>query len=345
MRVDTPLGHERQIAGLWAAASEGRLAHALLFAGPAGIGKFLAAETLTAGLLCERGPGRPCRQCGACKRVAADSHPDVHIIDPLKEELETIPIKRIAPREGSEGQTLEEFLGLRAMEGGWRIVLVRESERLNEEAQNALLKTLEEPGADALLILECSRTERLLPTILSRTVQVHLEPLAHEQVVASLVAQGVEPERVHEAARIADGAIGLAQRVLDEDWLERRAVLADCLRGRVSAWEALQALDGLAGDFPGRTAAAKARNEARATLDLGVALLRDAARLEAGLPEAAVPHAAVLGDLPRSISSRERLERVLVARQDVDLNLAPDAALERMLLALAPESADRNKKP
>jgi hypothetical protein len=172
-----------------------------------------------------------------------------------------------------------------------------------------------------------------------------LEPLAHEQVVASLVAQVVEPERVHEAARIADGAIGLAQRVLDEDWLERRAVLADCLRGRMSAWEALQALDGLAGDFPGRTAAAKARNEARATLDLGVALLRDAARLEAGLPEAAVPHAAVLGDLPRSISSRERLERVLVARQDVDLNLAPDAALERMLLALAPESADRNKKP
>jgi len=58
-----------------------------------------------------------------------------------------------------------------------------------------------------------------------------------------------------------------------------------------------------------------------------------------------VPHAAVLEGLPRHCSSRERLERVLVARQDVDLNLAPDAALERMLLALAPESADRIKKP
>ena len=344
MRVERPIGHERQLEGLWAAAREGRLAHALLFSGPAGTGKFLAAETLAAGLLCQRGPGAPCRACGPCKRFAADNHPDVHVVDPVKEELEQIPIKRVARRDDSDGQTIEEFLSLRAMEGGWRIVLVRESERLNEEAQNALLKTLEEPGRASLLVLECSRVERLLPTILSRVVRVQFEPLPVAEVRAALAADGVAPDVAAAAARIGGGAIGMAHRVVDEHWLERRAALTDCMAGRASAWEALQALDELPGEFPGKTAAAKARNEARATLDLALALLRDAARLEAGLDPAAVPHGDALVGLPPRLAGRDVLERVLAARQDVDLNLAPDAALERMLLALAPEAPERARK-
>ncbi|MEY2747079.1 MAG: hypothetical protein RL112_2121 [Planctomycetota bacterium] len=347
MRVEALRGHGARLAGLWRAARQRRLAHALLFAGPAGIGKHLAAETLAAGLLCEAGPGEPCRRCGACKRCASGSHPDLHVVDPVAEELETIPIKRIARREDSQGQTVEEFLGLRAMEGGWRIVLLRECERLNEEAQNALLKTLEEPGADALLVLECSRVERLLPTIASRVVRVGFEPLPESDVARWLASDGVEPTLARELARLSAGAIGVARRAAAEGWLERRAILCACLAGRLDAFAAAAALDEVEGEHHGKTAAAKARNAARATLDLGIALLRDLERLEAGLEPAALPHGAAL--LEAEVSSgggarRQRLEQALLARQDVDLNLAPDAALERMLLAFAPARAERSRK-
>ena len=77
MRVEVPLGHSALIQSLWRAAQRQRLGHALLFSGPDGIGIFLAAQWLAAGLLCERGPGQPCGVCGACKRVRADSHADV----------------------------------------------------------------------------------------------------------------------------------------------------------------------------------------------------------------------------------------------------------------------------
>jgi DNA polymerase-3 subunit delta' len=342
MRVERLRGHAGRLEGLWRAAREGRLAHALSFAGPAGIGKHLAAETLAAGLLCESGPGEPCRLCGACKRCASGSHPDVHVVDPVAEELETIPIKRIARREDSQGQTLEEFLGLRAMEGGWRIVLVRESERLNEEAQNALLKTLEEPGDDALLVLECSRPERLLATIASRVVRVPFEALPDEEVAAWMVEDGLEPVLARELARLSCGAIGIARRAQAEGWLERRAILCACLAGRMDAFAAAAALDEVGGEHQGKTAAAKARHAARATLDLGIALLRDLERLAAGLDPARLPHGGALlaaGLAATGVGRRERLEQALLARQDVDLNLAPDAALERMLLAFAPARA------
>ncbi|MEY2806267.1 MAG: polymerase subunit delta [Planctomycetota bacterium] len=347
MRVEPLRGHEGRLAGLWRAAAEGRLAHALLFAGPAGIGKHLAAETLAAGLLCDRGPGEPCRTCGACKRCASGAHPDLHVVDPVAEELETIPIKRIARREDSQGQTVEEFLGLRAMEGGWRIVLLRESERLNEEAQNALLKTLEEPGDDALLVLECSRAERLLPTIASRVVRVAFQPLAVDEVARWLGQEGVESRVALDLARLSAGAIGVARRAQAEGWLERRAILCACLAGRLDAFAATAALVEVGGELQGKTAAAKARNAARATIDLGIALVRDLERLDAGVEAARLPHGGALLEAGLGLAGpapRERLEQALAARQDVDLNLAPDAALERMLLAFAPARIERARK-
>jgi DNA polymerase-3 subunit delta' len=347
VRVEPLRGHEGRLAGLWRAAAEGRLAHALLFAGPAGIGKHLAAETLAAGLLCEAGPDAPCRTCGACKRCASGAHPDLHVVDPVAEELETIPIKRIARREDSQGQTVEEFLGLRAMEGGWRIVLLRESERLNEEAQNALLKTLEEPGDAALLVLECSRPERLLPTIASRVVRVAFQPLAVDEVARWLGQEGVEARVALDLARLSSGAIGVARRALAEGWLERRAILCACLAGRLDAFAATAALVEVGGELQGKTAAAKARNAARATIDLGIALGRDSERLAAGVEAARLPHGGALLEAGLDLvgpAPRERLEQALAARQDVDLNLAPDAALERMLLAFAPARIERARK-
>ena len=104
-----PVGHGSLLEGLWSAARARRLSHALLFTGPEGVGKFLAARALAWGLLCAAGPGRPCGRCGPCKRFAAESHADVFVIDADSEEEEQIKISRLltahleAPFGGVQG--------------------------------------------------------------------------------------------------------------------------------------------------------------------------------------------------------------------------------------------------
>ena len=170
MRFVEPVGHAEAIAGLLRAAAGRRLAHALLLSGPDGIGKFLAAEWLAFGLLCARGPARPCGACGPCKRLLAGTHADILVLDPESEGEEEIKISRITRRERDSQPNVGDFLSLRPMEGGWRVVILRDADRMNEEAQNALLKTLEEPGTSTLLALVASRPESLLPTTRSRCV-------------------------------------------------------------------------------------------------------------------------------------------------------------------------------
>ena len=82
MRCVEAIGHELVLEGLWRAARAKRLAHALCFVGPEGVGKFLSAERLALGLVCARGIGAPCGTCGPCKRAQSDSHPDIFVIDP-----------------------------------------------------------------------------------------------------------------------------------------------------------------------------------------------------------------------------------------------------------------------
>ena len=142
-------GHGAVLEGLWRSAAAGRLPHALLFRGPEGIGKFLAMRTLAAGLLCDGGPGAPCGACGPCKRVRSDNHADLFPVDAVAHGFDILTIHFVVHRDDPppayQGPAVEDFLLLRAHEGGWRVVLMREAERMNEAAQNAFLKTLEEP--------------------------------------------------------------------------------------------------------------------------------------------------------------------------------------------------------
>src|SRR5262249_17277137 len=191
VRCEAPEGHAGAMESLLRAARERRLAHALLFAGPEGIGKFLAAEWLAFGLVCERGAARACGACGPCKRLRAGAHPDVFAIDPDLEGEEEIRIGRITYRERDPRANGLEFLSLRPMEGGWRVVIVRDAERMTDEAQNALLKTLEEPGDSTLLVLVAAREEILLDTTRSRCVRVGLRPLEVPAVARLLGARGI----------------------------------------------------------------------------------------------------------------------------------------------------------
>ena len=203
------------------ALSRGRLPHALLFTGPAGIGKFLFAERFAARLACT-GDGPPCGECAACRQVAAGSHPDVHVVRLLagKKEIGIDLIRR-----------LKRFAQTAAVSAGRKIAIVDEAERLSIAAQNALLKTLEEPPGQALLILVAASPGALLPTVRSRCQRIVFRPLSTSEVCDVLVERGIDAEEAQVLARHADGSPGRAleaRKIWDsEEQRQLRAVLAE----------------------------------------------------------------------------------------------------------------------
>jgi len=336
-----PRGHRAVVEGLWSSARDGRLAHALLFKGPEGVGKFLAARWLAQGLMCSEGPGVPCEQCGPCRRVLSGGHPDVFLVDAAAVGEDQITIHFIAERErpktAYQGPSVENFLKLRAHEGGWRIVIVREADRMNENAQNAFLKTLEEPSQQTLIVLETSEPGRLLATIASRVVTVEFDELEREDARTILAANGVDPEGANVLARWSRGAPGRALRLQRSAALEIRPLLVDVMRGSTSAAGAAAVLWDLEGEFPGKTPSAKLRGRVRTVLDLGLELLGDAVRAAAGAPAEKLAHGDVAGEqaLKGGVLARWQMEQWLRARQDVQANMGADAILDRALFALA----------
>jgi DNA polymerase-3 subunit delta' len=337
-----PIAHDVLVERLWRAAGASRLPHALLFEGPEGIGKFLAARWLAAGLLCASGPGQPCGSCGPCKRVESGNHPDLMTIDPVAEEEERIKIARIARRSDADEDSLEAFLDLRAMEGERRCVLIREVHRMNDAAQNALLKTLEEPRPGTLLVLETHRPGRLLVTILSRCIRLRFDPLEREACARVLDERGLEPDLARRLARWADGSPGRALAWSERNAPAVRSLLEAGLHGTRPPLLLAAELWELEGAFQGARPTAKARDRARFVLDLGLEVVRDTRRLEAGLPAEELAHgelAATLLTAPEATGVRTALrrafERLLGCRDDVDRNLGPEPILERALLELA----------
>ncbi|MBK7643996.1 MAG: DNA polymerase III subunit [Planctomycetes bacterium] len=339
------LGHRELVEGLLRAARAGRLAHALLFHGPEGVGKFLAAHTLAAGLLCERGPAFACGSCGACRQLAAGSHADLFVIDAQTEGEDAILVERVrAGGDSAQGASLGDFLALRAREGGWRVVLLRDAHRMNASSQNALLKTLEEPGERVLLVLETSRIDRLLPTTISRCVRVAFGTLELEDVRTVLRRKGVDLAAAEPLARWAQGAPGRALSHARENAGRQLELAWSVLRGEIGRAQALEELLELPGEFHGETPAALLRSRARSFLDLALGLLLDAERAAAGVDPVQLAHGAGAAELARlpAASRERRLAELRSARQDVERNLAGEGLLERGLLALRGPRRDRS---
>lgn len=328
MWAPEPVGHAARIEGLWAARAAGRLSHALLFHGPEGVGKFVAARWFVQGLYCEQGPAAPCGVCGACRRLEAGSHPDLLVLDPLELGEENLGVGYISPREGGPKVTVEGFLALRAAEGGVRVVLLREFERAGIQTQNALLKTLEEPGEDTLLLLESSRPDLLLETVRSRCVAVGFGGLSEEEATLVLARGGVVGPAAEACARLADGAPGRALALAREGAPAVLELLEDVIGGRRDPLATTAELLSREAEFAGKTPTAKLRARARAALDLALGRIHAAARARAG-------DSAGAEELPWSERTLARTAQVLLSsRAELELNLSAEGALDRALLAL-----------
>jgi DNA polymerase III delta' subunit len=205
-------GHDRAVAAVRAMIA-GRVPHALLIGGPAGIGKTTLAFDLAAGLLChDPDPAaRPCRDCRGCRLVERGRHPDVHRLAPSGPGDQIKIGVRERPDDGTV-RRLASDLVLLPVEGGARVAIIERADRLTDDAQTALLKTLEEPPAGVTIILCADDEDRLLPTVRSRCARLRLGPVATRDVEAILAGGGVaDPPLAARLARIVGGRPGAAR--------------------------------------------------------------------------------------------------------------------------------------
>jgi DNA polymerase III subunit delta' len=215
-------GHDWAILSLDRAVLDDRPAHAYLISGPAQIGKATLARSLALALNCRSADGvRPCRQCRSCQLISTGKHPDVQLIEPDGAHIKIDQVR-----------ALQHDLALRPLEGRYRVAIFDQFETATVEAQNALLKTLEEPPDYVVLIVLTSDPELLLPTIVSRCQQIALRPLTNAQVRDALIQTWrVEAHQANVLAHLSGGRLGWAvNAATDHALMETRAKYLDDLQ-------------------------------------------------------------------------------------------------------------------
>ncbi|MFZ2087067.1 MAG: DNA polymerase III subunit delta' [Desulfobaccales bacterium] len=217
------LGQERALGYLRAALGRGRLAHAYLFLGPAGVGKESVARALASALNCAepQEDGDACGSCPSCKRLAGGTHPDFHLIYPTsKGRTPEIKIEQI--------REFRRVTAYAPVAGGWRVALIKPAEALTGEAANALLKTLEEPPSQHLLILTAGVEADLFPTVVSRCQKLAFTPLPYPLISQELMHRGLSASQASLLAALSGGSLGRALAQEPEDLLrQRQQVLTD----------------------------------------------------------------------------------------------------------------------
>ena len=309
-------GHRHLFELVAGAAARASLPPSLIFAGPEGVGKRMAAVALAQFLNClQPVDGDACGTCASCGRIARGIHSDVLIIEPG----DTGAIKVDQVRDAIERT------GYRPFEGRRRVVVIDEADAMLGEAQNALLKTLEEPPASSMFVLVTARPDMLLATVRSRCQQLRFGRLGAEEIADVLAsAHGYSPAEARAAASVADGSIGQALAGAAAEFVEAREAAAELLQRVAGSGDPRRRLDGakvLAG--------AGDRDELRRRLRALASMLRDLSVIGARAGDHHLANADKAADL-RRLSGSFDPGRITTAF----------AAVDRAI-----EAVDRNASP
>jgi DNA polymerase III subunit delta' len=327
-------GHDAVVEQFRRALQRKRLASSFLFVGPSGVGKRSFALKLAQALLCTVHPEEqldPCGHCPACQQAAAGTHPDLDVVGKPEGKSE-IPLDLlIGDLEHRRREGLCAHIALKPYGGGRKIALIDDADFLNAEGANALLKTLEEPPPQSVLILIGTSPARQLPTIRSRCQLIRFQPLAPEIVARLLVDQAVvdSPEEAARLALLSEGSIQQAKDLAIPQLGDFRQLLySELEKGAFDALHLAQKVSQFVDDA-GKEAPAR-RQRLHLAARFATAFYRE--RLHAALTSEPLAAADATADLDRLT---QRLDRCLDADRQIDRNANQATLIESWVDALA----------
>ncbi|MCR4956973.1 MAG: DNA polymerase III subunit delta' [Lachnospiraceae bacterium] len=199
------LGHEQAVKSLQNAIMLGKVSHAYIFDGEDGAGKKTLADAFAMTVQCEKGAADACMECHSCKQALTRNQPDIIYLKPEKENL--ISVKDIREQIVSD-------VDIRPYSSKYKVYVINHAERMNEQAQNAILKTIEEPPEYAIIIFLTTNSKALLSTIRSRCITIQVRPVEDEIVKNYLMESlGVPEDEAAICTAFAQGNVGKAARL------------------------------------------------------------------------------------------------------------------------------------
>lgn len=196
------LGNEQIIEHLQNAIRMDKVSHAYILNAPEASGKRMIAEAFAAALQCETGGAEACGTCHSCKQAKSHNHPDIVYV--THEKPNTISVEDIRVQ-------INQDIAVKPYSGPHKIYIVDEAEKMNVQAQNALLKTIEEPPAYGILLLLTTNADAFLPTILSRCIRLDLKPVANDKLRDFLMRKcGVVDYQADVCVAFSQGVVGKA---------------------------------------------------------------------------------------------------------------------------------------
>jgi len=203
-------GHSSAILNLKRLLGSGRVAHAYLFSGPEGVGKKKVATAFIEAFFCGKTEG--CGECISCRKIQSGNHPDIHTLEPDGQFIKVDQVR-----------ALQKDLAFRPYEAARKACIIDGADRFNPSSGNSLLKTLEEPPGNALMILLASSIETVLPTIRSRCQQISFSGVPAEEIAVFLQKTGVDSDSARVAASLAEGSIARALNLCNEEIMAVRS--------------------------------------------------------------------------------------------------------------------------
>jgi len=317
MPLEQVVGHRRLVTRLSRAIARNTLPPALLFAGPAGVGKKRVALALAQAINCadpktsERLERDGCGQCPSCRRIARGVHPDVVLLAPGDSGSIKIETVRVVIDQAN----------FRPFEARRRVVVIDEADALVEQAQHALLKTLEEPPPASVFLLVSSLPDALLPTVRSRCPRMRFGPLLPGEVAEVLVRDHRYSEtEARAAAADADGSVGRALSAESADLVEARETATRVLQQAARAHDPVARVNTAQDLSPKKGSPMNERDQLAACLRVMASVLRDLGLMASRADDAVLANTDMRAEL-------DALSRSYDANRSVRAYSAVDEAL------------------